>query len=252
MPVILVTSKRHTHWDRKFHARPFSKSWGSCHTNANQTESGAGQSILHCWRKSTQPTSWSRERHKGMQTGTGQVLVGSSSGLNTASIPADRVQAKPGTWKGTQTDSSVSMRHSCQKTWENTVENGQQEKQSRRSSFLFKKQQTANQRLVRVGLHCEARCDYHPWRQCSLYGLNLQLDNGDGSRHPCPPLDCFKRWQSDHTCHHSHRFNELATKSEKWNGKPRLECVNGRHPRSKTNVRVLRWTCRSEGTRPSR
>ena len=27
--------------------------------------------------------------------------------------------------------------------------------------------------------------------------------------------------------HHPHRFNELATKSEKWNGKPRLECVDG-------------------------
>ena len=58
--------------------------------------------------------------------------------------------------------------------------------------------------------------------------------------------------QSDHTCHHPHRFNELATKSEKWNGKPRLECVDGRHPPSKTPVGVLPWTCRSEGKRPSR
>ena len=37
--------------------------------------------------------------------------------------------------------------------------------------------------------------------------------------HAC--MDCLKRQQSDHTCHHPHRFNELATKSEKWNGKPR-------------------------------
>ena len=56
---------------------------------------------------------------------------------------------------------------------------------------------------------------YHPWRRCSLYSLNHQLDNGGGSSHPCPPLDCLKRWQSNNTCHHPHRFNELATKSEK-------------------------------------
>ena len=60
-----------------------------------------------------------------------------------------------------------------------------------------------------------------------IYGLNLQLDNGDRSSHPCPLLDCLKRLQSDHTRHHPHKFNELATKSEKWNGKPRLECVDG-------------------------
>ena len=85
-----------------------------------------------------------------------------------------------------------------------------------------------HQRPVRVGLHCQARCDYHPWRQCSLYGLNLQLDNGGGSSHPCPLLDYLKRWKSDHTCHHPRRLNDIATKREKWNGKPRLECVDGR------------------------
>ena len=77
-----------------------------------------------------------------------------------------------------------------------------------------------DQRLVRVGLHCQARCDCHPWRQCSLYSLNLHLDNGGGSSHSCPPLECLKRWQSDHTCHHPHRFNELATKSENGIGSP--------------------------------
>ena len=63
----------------------------------------------------------------------------------------------------------------------------------------------------------------------------------------CPPLDCLKRWQSDHTGHHLHRFDELSAKSEKWNGKPRLECVNGRHPPSKNPVDVLPWSCRGEG-----
>ena len=67
----------------------------------------------------------------------------------------------------------------------------------------------------------QARCDHNPWRQCSLYGLNLKLDNGEGGSHPCPPLDCLKRWQSEHTCHFPHRFNELATEngmgSPDWN-----------------------------------
>ena len=44
----------------------------------------------------------------------------------------------------------------------------------------------------------------HEDSACSLYGINLQLDNGGGSSHPCPPLDCFKRSRSDHTCHHPH------------------------------------------------
>ena len=68
----------------------------------------------------------------------------------------------------------------------------------------------------------------------------------------CPPPDCLKRWQSDHTCHHLHRFDEHSAKSEKWNGKPRLECVNGRHPPSKTPVDILPWSCRSEGAWLSR
>ena len=49
-----------------------------------------------------------------------------------------------------------------------------------------------------------------------------------------------------------HRFNELATKTEKWNKKARLECVSGQHPPSNTPAGVLPWTCRSEGKWPSR
>ena len=113
--------------------------------------------------------------------------------------------SKPRSGKGTQTDSSVSMRHSCQKTWESTVKNGRQAKRSQRSSFSLKNKQTANgkishcilmasrQRPTRMGLHCQARCDHHPRRQCSLYGLNFQFGNGDGSSHPCPPLDCLTK-----------------------------------------------------------
>ena len=48
--------------------------------------------------------------------------------------------------------------------------------------------------------------------------------------------------------------NELATESEKWNGKrkPRQECADGRHPPWITLVGVLPWTCRSDGKWPSR
>ena len=31
-------------------------------------------------------------------------------------------------------------------------------------------------------------------------------------------------------------YNELAARSEKWNGRPRLACVNVQHPLSKTEV----------------
>ena len=65
-----------------------------------QTESGAGQSILQCRRKSSQPTPRSREKHKVVQTGTGQVLDGSNRGFTTASMPADRAQANKGAGKG--------------------------------------------------------------------------------------------------------------------------------------------------------
>ena len=60
----------------------------------------------------------------------------------------------------------------------------------------------SHQTPVREELHCQARCYYHPWAQCSLYALNLQFDNGGGCNHPCLPLACLQRWQVDHPCHH--------------------------------------------------
>jgi len=103
--------------------------------------------------------------------------------------------------KGTQPDSSLPMRHSCQKTRERTVENGQQANKNQRSSFSFKK--TANHKISQCTLMAQSpktsKARLHPWRQCGLYGLSLQLDNGGGSSHPCLPLECLKRWQSDHT-----------------------------------------------------
>ena len=81
-------------------------------TNASQTESGAGQSILQCRRKSPQPTSRSRERHKGMQDGM-QVLNGSSRALDTVGMPADRAQANQRVGKIPK-PIPASL---CQKTW---------------------------------------------------------------------------------------------------------------------------------------
>ena len=185
-----------------------------------------------------------------------QVLDGSGRGLSTASMAADRAQANLGVGKGPKMIPSL-WDTAARKpgrallrmaSWQNGV---------RDQASHLRKQQTArsyslhwwlsHQRPVRVGFHRQARCSHHPWRQCSLYSLNLQLNNGGGSSYPCPPLDCLKRWQSDHTCCHPHRFNELATTSEKWNRKPRLECINGQHPPSKTPVGVLPRTCLSQG-----
>ena len=42
-------------------------------------------------------------------------------------------------------------------------------------------------------------------------------------------------------------FNELATKHEKWNGKPRLACVDVQHPTSRTSVDM--WTYSPEPAR---
>ena len=53
-----------------------------------------------------------------------------SRGLNTASMSVDTSLSKPRSGIGTQTDSGVSMRHSCQKKWESKVEKSQQAKQS--------------------------------------------------------------------------------------------------------------------------
>ena len=97
--------------------------------------------------------------------------------------------------------------------------------------------QKLSQRPVRVGLHCQARSDYPPWRQCSLYGINLQLDNRGGNSRPCPPLHCLKKWQSDHTRHHPHRFNELATKMKSGMGSPDWNASM-----TDINLRKLLWT----------
>ena len=86
-------------------------------------------------------------------------------------------------------------------------------------------------------------------QDCSLHGLNPQLDNGGGSMlSPMPSAGLLQEVTviPHKLYYHPYRFNTLAAKSEEWNGKPRLECAHGRHPLPKTPVDVLLWTCRRE------
>ena len=48
------------------------------------------------------------------------------------------------------------------------------------------------------------------------------------ARLACSPLDCLERWQLDQACQRPHRINRLTTKTESWNGRPRLASVNAR------------------------
>ena len=136
--------------------------------------------LQYCW-KSTNPTQKSVKDTKRCRLGRGKSWV--------ASWPVKLI--KDG--KGTQTIFGTTIRHSILP--ENLrikalhADNGQQAKctQSQRSSFSFKKTVTtgshsvhwwlSHQRPVRVGFHCQTRCDHHPWRQWILYGLSLQPDN---------------------------------------------------------------------------
>ena len=75
----------------------------------------------------------------------------------------------------------------------------------------------------------------NPYRMC----ISLQTQSGRVRR-------CWQSYLEQK------EWKELATKSEQWNGKHRLECVSGWHPPSKTPVGVLPWTCRIERKWPSR
>ena len=99
---------------------------------------------------------------------------------------------------------------------ERGVEKGQQAKWSQRSSFFLQENSKAQDLIVYTDGSVtkdqsgwgfpvkQGATTIHEDSECSLDGLNLHLDNGGGSSHPCPPLDCLKRSRSDHTCHHPH------------------------------------------------
>ena len=120
-----------------------------------------------------------------------QVLDGSNRGLSTASMPADRAQAKPRSGKCTQTDSSVSETTPARKPGKVLSRMASRKNRVRDQASHSRKQQTArphsvhwcpsHKRAVRVGLDCQARCDYHPWSQPSpwQWRWKQRLSRGD-------------------------------------------------------------------------
>ena len=120
------------------------------------------------------PLLESRERHKGMQTGTGQVLKGSSRGLNTASMAADTAQANQRVEKVPKPIPASLRNTSARQLGKALSRMASKQNRVRDQASHSRKQQTARphsvhwwlsqQRPVRVGLHCHAGCDYHPWR----------------------------------------------------------------------------------------
>ena len=96
------------------------------------------------------------------------------------------------------------------------------------------------------GLHCQARCDYNPWRHCSLYGSAWQW------RWKQSPMSSIGLLQEVTFRPHMISSQIQWACYKRWNGKPTLECVDGQRPPLKTPVGVLPWTCRSEGKWPRR
>ena len=123
-------------------------------------------------------------------------------------------------WTG-QTEDSILMTELKQRNGKVTpnrfrrlYEMASQQNRVRDRASHSRKQQTArSHRPVRMGLHCQARFDHYPRRQCNLYGLNLQLDKWSLKQSPLLPLDCLMA--SDQTCHHPHRFNGKRKKERK-------------------------------------
>lgn len=125
---------------------------------------------------------------------------------------------------------------------------------SRQSGFKVVFKKTANHRISQMYADdsvtedlscCWASYDHHPWRLCSLQGLNLQLDNGNWISHTCFPLDCVKRcWQPDPTTTSSlTESTSLLQKSRNWMEKPRLACDNMWHPPSGPVVEDIQDFC---------
>ena len=77
------------------------------------------------------------------QIGTEQVLDGSSRGLNTPSMLADRAQANQGVGKVPRADSGVSTKHPCHKTWGTLSRIASRQNRVRDQASHSRKQQTA-------------------------------------------------------------------------------------------------------------
>ena len=147
-------------------------------------------------------------------------------------MSADRAQANQGVGNVPKPiPASQRDALSFQNTWEITVENGQQAKQSQRSSFSFQKKHSEPQDLIVYTDGSVPKCQgASPSSKVRL--PSMKTVQSTRSQPPCLPWVASR---GDIQITHA----IILTKSEKWNGKPRLECVDGRHPPSKTPVGVL-------------
>ena len=188
------------------------------------------------------PLLESHKRHKGMQTGTGQVLKGSSRGLNTASMAADTAQANQRVGKVPKQIPASPRNTSARQLGKALSRIASRQNRVRDQASHSRKQQTARphnvhwwlsqQRPVRVRLHCQARCDYHPWRP-AVQPIWSQPPAWQWTRKqsPMPSAGLSSSSQIQWACY---------------------KVKSGRYPPSKNPVGVLPWTCRSERKWPSR
>ena len=148
-------------------------------------------------------------------------------------MPADRAQANQ---RKVPKSIPASLRdtRSCQKSWKSSIENGQQAKQSQRSSFSFKK--TANSKTVYCTLMVQSPKTIQGGASPSS---KVRLPSMKKVQSPMPSAGLPQEVSVRQHSRHPHIFNEFATESGKWNGKSGLECVDGRHPSSKTPVGLL-------------
>ena len=137
-----------------------------------------------------------------MQTGTGQVLDGSSRGLSTASKPADRAQANQGAGKVPKPILASLCDILARQRGKALSRMASRQNRVRDQACLSRKQKLQDFIVYSYGSFTK---DQSGWgftvkqgattihEDCSLYGLSLKFDNGGGSSHPCPLLDGLKR-----------------------------------------------------------
>ena len=104
-------------------------------------------------------------------------------------MPADRAQANQGVGKVPK-PIPASLRDTPARNLGNHCREWPACETVRDQASRSRRQQTARPHSEhwwlshqRVGLRCQTGCYHHPRRQCSLYGLKLQLDKGGGSSH---------------------------------------------------------------------
>ena len=99
---------------------------------------------------------------------------------------------------------------------------------------------------VWLGVHGQAGWKDCARRQWSPQSHDLQPGHGSRSSHICNTVASLQAWDTDYTCHYSHRLNEPAAKGGVWNGLPRLAHSHVQSSATKTSVDLLSWARRSQ------